>query len=267
MRILIKGAGDLATGVAHKLRMCGFDILMTEIPVPTTVRRMVAFSRAVYESTAEVEGVKAKLAKTVSDAEKIIGCGMIAVVVDEKCEIAKLWKPDVIIDAILAKKNTGTKITDAPAVIALGPGFTAGKDCRCVIETKRGHYLGRVITKGSAVPNTGIPGNVGGYSAERIIRATAGGSFMPGAQIGDRVEKGQILAYSGGQPVFAKMSGIVRGMLQKDVVVTAGMKCGDIDARCEKDHCYTISDKARAIAGGALEAVLRFSKSAKMDKR
>jgi xanthine dehydrogenase accessory factor len=147
---------------------------------------------------------------------------------------------------------------EAPLVIGVGPGFTAGKDCRGVIETKRGHYLGKVIREGSAIPNTGIPGNVGGYTIERIIRASADGDFQPVADIGDLVEKDQIIAISGGQPVYALMSGIVRGMLQAGVKVKEGMKCGDIDARCERNHCFTISDKARSIGGGVLEAVVAY---------
>ena len=158
-------------------------------------------------------------------------------------------------DAIIAKKNIGTKMTDAPLVIGVGPGFTAGIDCHRVIETKRGHYLGRVIEAGSAIPNTGIPGNVGGYTVERIIRAGEDGIFVPKVSIGDQVEAGQVVAISGNTPVRAQITGIVRGLLQEGVRVTKGMKAGDIDARCEKAHCFTISDKARAIGGGVLEAV------------
>lgn len=182
----------------------------------------------------------------------------IPVIVDEKAEIRKDYQPDVVVDAILAKKNLGTRITDAPLVIGVGPGFTAGEDCHAVVETKRGHYLGQAIWKGSAIPNTGIPGNIGGFTVERIIRATADGIFEPVAKIGDMVEKDQIVAYSGGKEIRAKMSGIVRGMLQEHVLVTENMKCGDIDARCELEHCYTISDKARAVGGGVLEAVCGF---------
>lgn len=146
-------------------------------------------------------------------------------------------------------------MTDAPLVIGVGPGFTAGTDCHRVIETKRGHYLGRVIDKGSAIPNTGVPGNVGGYTVERLLRAADSGIFRPLAEIGDYVTEGQTVAFSGNVPVKAQISGIIRGLLQAGVPVTKGMKAGDIDARCERNHCFTISDKARAIGGGVLEAV------------
>lgn len=255
MKILIKGAGDLASGIAVRLVRAGYDVLMTDISVPTTVRRMVAFSRAVYEKEAEVEGITGKLISRFEEAPEIQRTGGIPIIIDEKAEIRKSYHPDVVVDAIIAKKNLGTTIEEAPLVIGVGPGFTAGKDCHAVIETKRGHYLGKVVRTGSAIPNTGVPGNIGGYTTERIIRAKADGEFTPIAAIGDKVMKDQIVAYSGKEPVRAEMEGIVRGMLQQGVKVSKGMKCGDIDARCELEHCFTISDKARAIGGGVLEAV------------
>ncbi len=265
MKILIKGAGDLATGIAHRLYKAGYEIIMTEIETPTTVRRTVAFSQAVYDKICIVEDVTAELAENVEEAEATIASGRIAVVVDPMAKILHRWKPEVIVDAILAKKNLGTKLSDADYVIGVGPGFTAGTDCHAVIETKRGHYLGRVITNGSAIPNTGIPGNIGGYTTERLIRAEADGVFEPIASIGDMVEKGQLVAYVRPEqssvtpiPIYAKMSGIVRGMLQEGVIVSSGMKSGDIDARCERAHCFTISDKARAVGGGVLEAVCAY---------
>lgn len=261
MKVLIKGAGDLATGIAVRLARAGYDILMTETEVPTTVRRTVAFSRAVYEENAEVEGIKGILVHNIEEVEKILREGNIPVIVDEKGRIREQYNPQVIVDGIIAKVNLGTKIKDAPLVIGVGPGFEAGKDCHTVIETKRGHYLGRVIRTGSAIPNTGIPGNIGGYTTERIIRASAEGVFEPVAKIGNTVDKGQLVAKSGGQPIFALMSGMVRGMLQPGVMVWKGMKCGDIDARCEKDHCFTVSDKARSIGGGVLEAVVAYEHS------
>lgn len=256
MIVLIKGAGDLATGVAHRLKKCGFDIIMTEISEPTTVRRTVAFSQAVYDNNAEIEGIRAILVSDANEAKKVIKQGNIAVIIDEKAEVLKDIKTDVVVDAIIAKKNLGTTIDDAPIVIALGPGFAAGVDCHCVIETKRGHYLGKAIYSGSAIPDSGIPGNIGGYTKERIIRATNDGEISPVSKIGDYVEKGDIVAYINGTPIFSEISGIVRGMLQKGVHVFKGMKSGDIDPRCEKSHCFTISDKARSIGGGVLEAIL-----------
>ena len=254
--ILIKGAGDLATGVAHRLKKCGFNIVMTEISEPTMVRRTVAFSQAVYDKEVEVEGIKAVLASKKDDINRIIEDGNIAIIVDKEAKIIDEIKPDIIIDAIIAKKNLGTNINDAQIVIAVGPGFTAGADCHCVVETKRGHYLGKTIYSGSAIPNTGIPGDIGGHTKERIIRATDEGRISPIANIGDYVEKGDIVAYINKTPIFAEINGIVRGMLQKDVNVFKGMKSGDIDPRCEKNHCFTISDKARSIGGGVLEAIL-----------
>lgn len=259
MLVLIKGAGDLATGVAHRLRKCGFDIVMTEIEKPTTVRRTVAFSQAVFDKTTEVEGIRGSLAKNIDDIKEIIKNGEVAVIVDENAEIVKELKPDVVVDAIIAKKNLGTNINDAPIVIALGPGFTASVDCHCVVETKRGHYLGKAIYEGSAIPDTGVPGDIGGYTTERIIRATDDGSIVPIVHIGDYIEKGQTVAYVNDKKVLAEINGIVRGMLQEDIKVFKGMKSGDIDPRCEKEHCFTISDKARSIAGGVLEGILYLS--------
>lgn len=256
MLVLIKGAGDLATGVAHRLRRCGFDIVMTEIEEPTTVRRTVAFSQAIYDKTVEVEGIKATSVENIEMIKENIANGIISVIVDKEANIIKELKPDVVVDAIIAKKNTGTSINDAPIVIAVGPGFEAGVDCQLVIETKRGHYLGKVITEGKAIPNTGIPGNIGGHTVGRIIRATSDGIIYPVAKIGDYVEEGQVVAYVDKIPVYASISGIVRGMLQEGITVFKGMKSGDIDPRCEKEHCFTISDKARSIGGGVLEGIL-----------
>ena len=274
MKILIKGAGDLATGIAVRLFRCGYDILMTEIAVPTTVRRTVAFSRAVYDGHCEVEGIEGVLVKVSEQNEKdrqlqqieqLQADRKIAVIVDEKTGILKEYQPDVLVDAILAKKNLGTHITDAPLVIGVGPGFTAGVDVHAVIETKRGHDLGRVIYEGSAIPNTGIPGDVGGFTIERLIKAGAAGIFHPLTSIGEYVEQGQAVAEvivsqanKEVMPIYAQMSGIVRGMLQEGVYVTTGMKVGDIDARCEIAHCYTVSDKARSIGGGVLEAIVTY---------
>lgn len=260
MRILIKGAGDLATGIAYRLKRCGHDILMTETAIPTTVRRTVSFSRAVYEGTSVVEGMEAVLVNDITEAEEMIATNRIPVIVDEAASIRRAFEPDVVVDAIIAKKNLGTEISDAGLVIGVGPGFTAGIDCDCVIETKRGHYLGRVIYDGSAIPNTGVPGMIAGYSVERIIRANAEGEFEPVRQIGDSVVEGDLVARAGGVDIYAKMPGLIRGMLQAGVHVVPGMKCGDIDARAEIEHCYTISDKARAIGGGVLEAIDRYTR-------
>ena len=224
--------------------------------VPTTVRRTVAFSRAVYEQSAEVEGVRAVLAPDASTAVAWAAAGKLVVLVDPTAQVIPLFAPDVVVDAIVAKRNLGTSMSDAPRVVGVGPGFTAGVDCHAVVETQRGHDLGRVLWQGSAKANTGVPGDIGGYTSERLVRASADGVFMPQAAIGDRVRAGQIVAHVDGTPVRAQIDGVLRGLLQPGVPVHAGMKAGDVDPRGEVAHCFTISDKARAIGGGVLEAAL-----------
>lgn len=254
MKILIKGAGDLATGIAYEFWLAGHQVLMTEIGVPLAVRRTVSFSRAVYEGRARVEQAEGILVRNLEEAVRVTEAGNIAVIVDERAGIRADYRPDILIDGIMAKKNLGTRIGDAPVVIGIGPGFTAGTDCHYVIETQRGPSLGQVIREGSAIPNTGIPGEIAGYTVERLIRASASGWMEPAVRIGDLVKKGQLVAVTGGVPVYARMSGIVRGMLQEGVQVEEGLKIGDIDAREKKEYCVTISDKARRIGKGALEA-------------
>lgn len=260
MKVLIKGAGDLATGIGCRLHRCGFELVMTDIAVPTTVRRTVAFSRAVYEEEAKVEDITGVLCHSLEEIHEAIARDQVAVVVDEECKIRETWKPDVVVDAIIAKKNLGTRITDADVVVGVGPGFTAGLDCHVVVETKRGHNLGRCIWEGSAFPNTGVPGMIGGYDKERIIRATDDGMFKGQVMIGDLVEKGDLVGYSGNAPIYAQVGGVVRGLLQDGVAVTKGMKSGDVDPRGNIENCYTISDKAASIGGGVLEAILSMKK-------
>ena len=255
-KIWIRGAGDLATGIALRLYRSGFDIIMSDIAVPTTVRRTVAFSPAVYTGETQVEGITGKLCENISMIDTVIESGCIPVIVDPSGEIMKEYKPDIIVDAIIAKTNIGTKITDADIVIGVGPGFEAGVDCHAVVETKRGHNLGRVIWSGSAYPNTGVPGNIGGYTVERIIRATADGVFSAKVNIGDFVKARDLVAYCDETPVYANIDGIVRGLLQDGVKVKKGMKSGDVDPRAEREYCFSVSDKASAIGGGVLEAIL-----------
>lgn len=255
-KVLIKGAGDLASGIALRLHRCGFAVLMTEIAVPTTVRRTVAFSPAVYLGEMKVEHVTARRCDSLEEAETVIAQDEIAVMVDENAGIVHQWKPDVVVDAILAKVNLGTRMTDAETVIGVGPGFTAGVDCHCVVETKRGHYLGRCIWEGSAIPNTGVPGIIGGYGLERLIRAESDGIFRGCVEIGAVVRAGDIVGYADETPIFAQIDGVVRGLLQDGVPVKKGMKSGDVDPRCEVSHCYTVSDKASSIGGGVLEGIL-----------
>jgi len=255
--VLIRGGGDLASGVAHRLHQSHFKICMTEIPYPLAVRRGVAFSEAIYEGEKEVEGVRAKFISKPEEIESVWRKGDIPILADPDGKKTRSFlKPDVLVDAIMAKKNLGTQINDAPLVIGLGPGFSAGKDVRIVIETNRGHHLGKMILSGSAEPDTGIPGEIGGYTRERLLRTMKKGIFHPQKSIGDRVSKGSVVAVVDDFPIIAKISGVVRGLLREGVEVRKGMKVGDIDPRGQKESCFTISDKARAIGGGALEAIL-----------
>lgn len=247
MKVMIRGAGDLASGIAYELWLAGHDILMTDIAVPLAVRRAVSFSRAVYEGNAQVENALGVLVHNREEASQVMGRGDIAVIVDEKAEIRREYRPDVLVDSIMAKRNTGTCMGDAPLVIGIGPGFWAGKDCHCVVETQRGPSLGKVIFQGSPAPDTGIPGEAGGYTVQRLLRAGGSGLMEPVAEIGDFVQAGELAAVTGGVPVYAQISGVVRGMLQRGVQVKKGLKIGDVDARKQKELCYTISDKARCI--------------------
>lgn len=254
--ILVRGGGEMATGVGHRLVQSGFRIFMTEIPEPVAVRREVAFCEAVYDGEKEVEGRIAQRAESVSEFHQIWARERIPVVVDPLCTLSLTLKPDVLVDAIMAKENTGTRLTDAPLVIALGPGFQVGQDCHFIIETNRGHHLGRVIAAGAAEPNTGEPGEIRGYTQERVLRAPAVGKFEGRKRIGDRVEPGDIVALVDGVHLLSRTRGVLRGILHDSVQVRHGMKVGDVDPRGIRDYCFTISEKARAIGGGVLEAIL-----------
>lgn len=256
MLILIKGAGDIATGIAVRLKNAGMQVVMTEIAIPTTVRRSVAFSRAVYEGSAVVENITARLVLDFAQIPAVLQQDEIPVLIDPRCEVLKSIHFDAVVDSILAKKNLSTDPTQAPVVIGVGPGFSVPQDCHCVIETQRGHDLGRCIYQGCAAKNTGIPGEIGGYTVERLLRAPCDGIFHPILAIGDIVKAGQTVALVNDQPVTAQIDGIVRGLLQDNVPVKAGMKSGDIDPRGCYEHCFTVSDKARAVGGGVLEAIL-----------
>jgi xanthine dehydrogenase accessory factor len=260
--VLIRGAGDVASGVAHRLHQSHFKICMTEIAHPLAVRRGVAFSEAIYEGEKEVEGIRAEFISKPEEIESVWKKGDIPILVDtDGKKMRHFLKPDVLVDAIMAKQNLGTQVHDAPLVIGLGPGFTAGKDVHIVIETNRGHHLGKVILNSTAEPDTSIPGEIGGYTMERLLRTMKKGIFHPQKSIGDRVNKGAVVAVVDDFPVIAKISGVVRGLLREGVEVRKGMKVGDIDPRGKKETCFTISDKTRAIGGGVLEAILyRFNK-------
>lgn len=251
---LVKGAGDLASGVSLRLHRAGFSVVMTEIARPTPVRRTVAFAEAVYDGSAVVEGAEAVLAGDEEDVRVALAEGKLPVLVDPEATCRAWLNPDLLVDAIIAKRNLGTSLGDAPAVVALGPGFVAGRDCHAVIETMRGHTLGRVVWEGEALPNTGVPGEVGGKAAERVLRAPGTGVFRAAAEIGDMVTTGQIVGYVGDLPLISSIDGVLRGLLRSGLEVTPGFKTGDVDPRAARDHCFTVSDKALAIGGGVLEA-------------
>ena len=255
-RVIIKGAGDLASGTAHRLQQAGFKVAMLELPQPLVVRTTVAFALAVYQGETVVEGVRARLIPPAESPEASWDEDIVPVYVDPAGMLIRRLYPHVFIDAVMAKRNTGTSCNDAPVVIGLGPGFTAPQDVHAVVETKRGHDLGRVIYNGAAAPNTGVPGRVKGYGAERVLRAPAAGVFSPQRSIGELVQAGETLAFVDGIPVVAPIDGMVRGMLFSGLPVEEGMKVGDIDPRGREANCHTISDKARCVSGGVLEAIL-----------
>ncbi|MDD4169581.1 MAG: selenium-dependent molybdenum cofactor biosynthesis protein YqeB [Desulfotomaculaceae bacterium] len=254
--VVIRGAGEVASGAAHRLVRSGFSVAMIELPEPLVVRQKVSFAEAVFNGKCTVEDITAELAVTMSDINKLLEAGRIPIVADPSQYPLKTLRPTAVIDATMAKKNIGTTIGDAPVVIGLGPGFTAGVDVHAVVETQRGHDLGRVILHGQAEPNTGIPGNIGGYSVERVLRSPGSGTFNAVREIGDSVEKGEFVATVDDLPLYATISGVLRGLLHNSLKATPGMKVGDIDPRRRREYCFTISDKARAIAGGVLEAYL-----------
>ena len=258
MLIVIRCGGDLATGVALRLYRSGMDVVICETAVPTSIRRTVCFSEAVRLEEMMVEGVTARRAVP-EEVPALLAAGIVPVLVDPEGDCIPGLRPDAVVDAILAKRNLGTSMDMAPIVVAAGPGFTAGVDCHAAVETMRGHYLGRVIYEGSPLPNTNIPGLIGGYAGERVLRAPADGAFAGAKRIGDRVEAGDVAGYVAGKPMVCTIGGTLRGLLADGVPVTKGMKSGDVDPRCEEAHCRCASDKALAVGGGVLEAILHFS--------
>lgn len=256
--VLIKGAGEMASAVAWRLYMANMRRLcMLDLERPLCVRRRVSFCVALPSGEAVVEGVGARAARTWPDVQAAWKSEAIAVVSTTDWQRSREASPDVVVDAILAKRNTGTSIDDAPLVIALGPGFEAGADCHLVVETNRGHDLGRLIARGGAAPNTSRPGDIAGYTVERLLRAPAAGIFTSSLDIGRRVRKGEVVGYVGEAPVVAGIDGVVRGLIAAHTAVREGMKLGDVDPRGRIEDCDSISDKARAIAGAVLEGVLR----------
>jgi len=256
--VIIRGGGDLATGVAVRLFRAGFSVMILEVNHPTVIRLPVSLARVVYENKAIVEEIEAVLIPSWEKAKDTIKQGKIPVLVDpEGCCIEKL-SPAVLVDAILAKRNLGTKIDQAPLVIGLGPGFTAGEDVDVVVETMRGHNLGRVYYQGQAAPDTGVPGEVGGESIRRLLRTPAEGKISPLHSIGDIVKAGEIIAEVKGVPLKAEIFGVLRGLIYPQSWVTKGMKVGDIDPRGVREYCFTVSDKARSIGGAVLEAICAY---------
>ncbi len=261
LKVLIRGGGEMASGIAHRLHQSHMRVLITEVPNPTAVRRTLAFAEAAYLGSQTIENVKAVLVKDIAEAKNQWPCGQIPLLIDPEASIRKSLEPDVIVDAIMAKKNSTTKISDAPLVLGIGPGFIAGVHAHAVVESNRGYNLGRVIWNGTAEPDTGIPGAISGYTEARVLRAPQSGTFKGLREIGDHVRSGECVAEVDGAPIKAEISGMIRGILRSGIPIGAGVKVGDIDPRGEREYCYTISDKARAIGGGVLEAILHSFKS------
>lgn len=257
--VLVKGAGDLGTGVAWRLFHAGFPVVITELPDPLVIRRAVAFASAVWEGRVTVEGVEAVRVASPGAARDAIQARAIPVLADPEASCRVALRPHVVVDAIMSKVNTGTRIDDAPLVVALGPGFEAGVDCHAVIETQRGHTLGRVYWQGRALDDTGTPGRVAGHDVARVLRAPRDGVLRARREIGDSVASGEVVAEVDGAPVRAPFAGVLRGLIRDGRQVSAGLKIGDVDPRGVRAHCFTISDKALAIGGAALWAIMAWA--------
>lgn len=260
--VLIRGGGDLATGIVYRLWKSGFPVVVLELKRPLPVRRRVAVATAILENQITIEDLHAQRVESFEDAIQLIPQGIIPVMVSPQLAIDNWqltignYQSSIVIDARMAKRNIDTHINQADLVIALGPGFTAGVDCHAVIETMRGHRLGRVIWEGAAIPNTGTPGIVAGKGTERVLRAPTDGVINWRLQIGDFVKQNTIIGDVNGSHVFAPFDGVIRGLIAPGMQVPRGLKIGDVDARGTRNACFTISDKALAIAGGVLEAIL-----------
>jgi xanthine dehydrogenase accessory factor len=256
VKVVVKGAGEMATGVAHRLFMAGIRlIVMAEIARPLAVRRGVAFCEAIYEGSMEVEGVRAERVSIGASLDLLWKRGSIGVMIDPSWSMVREIKPDVVVDAIMAKRNTGTRKTEGLLVIGVGPDFAAPDDVHAVVESNRGHNLGKVIYDGQAEPYTGTPGATEGYKEERVLRAPKAGPIRHVKVLGDPVDKGETILYVGEEPVQAIIAGTLRGLI-REIDVEKGEKVGDVDPRAQRINCFTISDKARAIAGGVLETIM-----------
>lgn len=260
-KVLIKGAGEHASGTAHRLFRCGFRVAMTDIEWPTAVRRTVSFSSAIRQRTITIEGVTGIVhAMEQADALEQFDWSHIPVFVDPCCRLKDSWTPDVIIDGRILKRNLDNTLHDAPLVIGFGPGLAAGQDVHFVVETQRGHDLGRIIADGIATPDTGIPGSIHGHTLDRVLRSPGDGVFQTGLDIGDSVQAGDEIGTVDSGTITAATSGVIRGLLLPGSTVTANQKMGDIDPRGVLSHCHTLSDKTRTLSGAALEIIVSFLK-------
>lgn len=257
--VWVRGGGDLGTGVAHRLHRAGFPVVVTEVSPPLVIRRAVSFANAIYEGRWAVEGVIAEFASSLSQARRVLNAGNVPVLGDPSGENVLGLAPQAMVDARMRKQSAGVRPRGDMLVLGLGPGFVVGEDVDAIIETQRGHYLGRVILSGSAAPDSGTPGLVGGVGPERVLYSPGDGTLSSAVDIGDRVVAGQVVATVSGQAVVAGIAGVVRGLLHDGQETARGSKIGDIDPRGIRDYCFTISDKARAVGGGVLEAVLFLS--------
>ena len=255
MRVVIRGGGDIATGIALRLIRSGMEVVLCELAAPTAIRRTVSFSECMRTGETSVEGITARRSH-LGQVESLLERDVVPVLEDPSAGSLPGLHADAVVDAILAKVNLGTRMDMAPVVVGVGPGFTAGVDCHAVVETMRGHTLGRVYYTGSALPNTAVPGLIGGFAGERVLRAPADGVFHQILDIGAQVKMGDVAATVDGVPMTCTLDGVLRGILPEGTPVHKGMKAGDIDPRCRVEHCYTASDKALAIGGGVLEAIL-----------
>ncbi len=252
-KVLVRGGGDLASGIARRLHLAGLNVVVLELPFPRAIRRVVSFAAAVHQKEIYVEGIRGVLCTEPPSSRR----DFIPVIIDEAGRTAETWAPDIIIDARMRKKPPENgKLPANPFILGIGPYFEVGKNCHAVVETNRGHSLGRVLWKGKAAKNTRVPGSVRGFTNERVLRAPVDGPFQPLLNIGDPVTAGEKIAVVAGSPVHAQINGTLRGILYPGTYVAKGQKVGDIDPRSEFDSCFTISDKSNAIAGGAMEAVL-----------
>jgi xanthine dehydrogenase accessory factor len=256
LNVLIRGAGEVASAVAHKLARSNFKVCLTEISKPIAVSRGVAFCEAIYDSEKEVGGVVAKLVSSPDEISEVWQEGKMPILIDAEAKVKETLNPDILIDAIMAKKNLGTNITDAPLVIGLGPGFQVGRDVHIIVETNNSENLGKVLLSGEAEPNTGIPLEVAGLTEERVLRPPVKGIFHPTKKMGDMVAAGDIVGWVGNSPVKAKIDGVLRALIQGDIEVDEKTKLGEVDPRGDVELCYAIRPRMRTIAGGVLEAIL-----------